>query len=170
MTFLLANWRIILIACLVAIAGYYKISYESVTRDLEAYKTTQEVLFQAAIKRNSDLKLQSDKLMADLISEHKKELEAENLNRARETKKLKGSINEISNALTIAYDAIELRNESSSNNPMPQILKDTSGLAEAFGTCNRTLITVTEACKVTTIDYGALYNAWDKQCIIHACE
>lgn len=170
MTFFLANWRIILIAGLVAIAGYYKISYDSVTRDLEAYKTTQKVLYEAAIKRNFDLKLQSDKMAADLIAEHKKQLELANLDRARETQKLKGSINEISNALTIAYDAIELRNQSSGNNTLPEVFKDSSGLAEAFGACNRTLVTVTEACKITTIDYGALYNAWDKQCLIHACE
>ena len=173
-TLLLSRWRIILPFVLLLSMSlavlYYKTRYERTTQAFEAYKA--DIVKQIATKEaeNATLRRISANQIANIMANHQKQLADAKLDRANVTNKLKGSINEISDALTIAYDAIKLRNESTSNSAMSEIQTDSSGLAEAERNCNRALATVTEAAKVTDIDYEALYNAWKAQCDIGLCE
>jgi len=169
-SFVMKYWRVILLAALVAIAGYYKMRYEAIKSDLEAYVLTAQVLYDDAIKENERIKNESEKEINSIMANHQAKLKELNLDRVRETNKLKGSINEISDNLNIAYSAISLRNESASNSTMSKIPKTSSGLAEACGNVYQSLITVTEACQITDLDYKALYNAWDRNCLIYGCE
>lgn len=166
-------WRyklfIVIVALLIS-TTFYKWRYDAEVKSLSDYKLTQQVLYDEAVKQYAIIKENSDKAITEVIASHKKQLSDLNLNRVREANKLKGSINEISDNLNIYRDSVSLRNESSSNNTLPAISKDTSGITETERTCYAQLATVIDACKVTDYDYEALYNAWDRACLIQGCQ
>ena len=173
MNVLTLAWRykeLLLIAFLFVSVGYYKSRYESSVQALNDYKLAKKVLYDAAVTHNKKMKENADKALEEVITNHKKQLAGLNLDRVREANKLKGSINEISDSLNIYRDAIGLRNESTSYNAMPKVPETTEGITEAWRNCNAQLTTVIDACKVTDYDYEALYNAWDRTCLIHGCE
>ena len=135
-------------------------------------------LYKADIKHKAELREIENSMLSkrakadrdDLIAEHKQQLADANLNRERETKKLKGSINEISDSLTIYRDAISVRNSTSGSAGLSKVAENTAGLTETERNCYAYLTTVIDACKVTDYDYKTLYKLYDKQCNVFGCE
>jgi len=168
-TSLLSRWRIILPLIIISVMSlsilYYKTRYERTVHELGVFKA--ELL--ASQKAGELLEKASKAQLNSVMVEHERQLKQAKLEREKVTNNLKGSINEIRDSLTIANNAIKLRNESS-NNTMRQVSADTEGFTEAERNCNAYLETVIDACKVTDIDYEALYNAWQRQCDLGLCE
>lgn len=167
--FIAEHWRVILFGLICLYAFYQKTRYEATVQEFEAYKAKQAKLYDEQVAKNAILK-QSGKILVDgLMATHKKQLADANLDRVKVTNKLKGSINEISDSLTIATDAIKLRNGWSSSS-MPKVQTDTIGTTEAERNCYGQLTTVIDACKITDYDYKTLYNLYDGQCKLLGCE
>jgi polyhydroxyalkanoate synthesis regulator phasin len=167
--FCLKHWRIILIGLICFYAYQQKTAHEASVQELATFKAKQAKLYDEQVAKTAILK-QSSKILVDgLVATHKKQLADAKLDRAKVTDKLKGSINEISNSLTIATDAIRLRNGWSSS-PLPKVQTDTTGLSETERNCYGHLATVIDACRVTDYDYKALYNLYDGQCKLLGCE
>jgi hypothetical protein len=164
------HWREFAIFAICMYALWNKTHYDSEKRAFEAYKAeiTQQAKEQQI--KNDILRKQSKIELADIIATHKESLRVANLDRVRETKNLKGSINEIRNELTIYRDATKLRNESSNSSGVPKVAEDTSGITEPERNCYGQLATVIDACKITDYDYKTLYKLYDKQCQLFGCE
>jgi hypothetical protein len=169
MLFLTKYWRVILIGLILCTTFYYKYRYEATAQAYSDYKLTQSVLYDAEVKKNAELGKLQTIAINDVVATHAKQLKDANLNRVRETNNLKGSINEIRDALTIADNAIKLR-DSARYNTLPKDEKDTSKLTEAARNSNLSIKTIIDACLVTDYDYEALYNAWNEQCKLGLCE
>jgi hypothetical protein len=166
---IIEHWRIILIGLICWYAYSQKTAHEAAVHELEAFKAKQAKLYGEQVAKNTILKQSSKVLVDGLMATHKKQLADAQLDRAKVTDKLKGSINEISNSLTIATDAIKLRNEWSSSS-LPKIQANTEGLSETERNCYGQLTTVIDACRITDYDYKALYNLYDGQCKLLGCE
>jgi hypothetical protein len=151
-------------------AFWQKTQQDAIVKEFQLYKS--DIAHKAELRKieNEAQSKQAKADRDDLIAEHKQQLADANLNRERETKKLKGSINEISDSLTIYRDAIKLRNSASSGVNLPEMAEDTAGITEAERNCYSHLTTVIDACRVTDYDYKALYKLYDKQCITFGCE
>lgn len=163
-------WRykaFILIGLLLLSTYHYKSRYDDMLKAYDDYKLKQQVLYDAAVERNEQIELKSKQAIANVIANNEKQLLDVGLDRKRETAKLKGSINEISNSLTIANDAISLRNSSTSNDAMLKVPEAASGITYISPDSYRTVI---DACKVTTHDYNALHDSWTNACLVHGCE
>ena len=169
-TFCVANWRIILIALICLYAFMQKTRYEAVVVEFEAYKAN--IAYQADMRKieNEILRKQALASKTEIVAIHTQQLADANLDRKRETDKLKGAINEVSNELNIYRNAIKLRNEFTSGIDLSTLAENTSGTAKPTGNCNETLATVVNACLVTDIDYETLYKLYQKQCDIFGCE
>lgn len=159
---------ILVLICIYAF--WQKIRYDAITSEYEAYKVSITQAAKLEKIKNDILRKQAEDKKNDLIAEHKQQLLDANLNREREAKKLKGSINEISDSLTIYRDAIKLRNSTANSVTVSEMAENTSGLTEAERNCYAHLTTVIDACRVTDYDYKTLYKLYDKQCIIYGCE
>jgi hypothetical protein len=151
-------------------AFHKTMQHDAIVQEFQLYKS--DIAHNAELRKieNEAQSKQAKADRDDLIAEHKQQLADANLNRERETKKLKGSINEISDSLTIYRDAIKLRNSSSGSAGMSEVAEDTAGLTEAERNCYTHLTTVIDACKVTDLDYKTLYKLYDKQCNVFGCE
>lgn len=168
-SFILAHWQAFLVLAMLGAIYHYKSAYESEKTAFTAYKNEQKAEHDKQVLANkitqNAVKIQIDSVIAD----HAQALKDANLNREKVTNKLKGSINEIQNSLTIANSAIELRN-SATGRDMPNLSENPAGLTEAIRNCNSSLTTIKDAALVTDYDYEALYSAWDRQCKLMACE
>lgn len=159
---------IIVLLCLYVL--WQKTRHDAIVSEYEAYKRNIQYQVDMANVKNNILRKQAETTKTEIVANHKQQLADAKLDRKREADKLKGAINEISNELSIYHNAIELRNEFTSGIDLPKVEENTSGIAEASGNCNKTLATVVNACKITDIDYEALYNLYEKQCHIFGCE
>ena len=159
---------ILMLVCIYAF--WQKSRYDAITSEYEAYKDSITQATKLEKIKNDILRKQAEGEKNDLIAEHKQQLLDANLNRERETKKLKGSINEISDSLAIYRDAIKLRNSTTNSVTVSEMAENTSGLTEAERNCYAHLTTVIDACRVTDYDYKTLYKLYDKQCTIYGCE
>ena len=160
----MSYWKYIVMGLLLTTTVFFKVQYDRVSLKFNDYKLTQKILYESAVARNIELGILQDKNIASLIKEH----EIKTKDRIAVTTKLKGSINEIRNELTIANDAIKLRN-STSNYPLSKIQTDTKTATSASGNSNELLKTVVDACLITDYDYETLYKAWNEQCMLGLC-
>lgn len=158
----------LVLVCLYAL--WQKTRHDAIASDYEAYKRNIQHQVDMAKVKNEILRKQAETSATEIVANHTQQLSDAKLDRKREADKLKGAINEISNELSIYRNAIELRNEFTSGIDLPKVAENTSGIAETSGNCNKTLTTVVNACKITDIDYEALYNLYEKQCHIFGCE
>lgn len=173
MNILSIAWRykeLIIIGLLLASTLIFKTLWKNAKDDLAEYKLKQQILYDNAVRENEKIKIQSVREINSIMANHQQQLKDLNLDRVHETNKLKGSINEISDSLTIAYDAISLRNQATGHSALSKVSETARESAEACGNVYQSLITVTEACKIVDLDYKALYNAWDRACLIYGCE
>jgi uncharacterized protein YxeA len=170
MTFILQYWKYLVIAIILATTFFYKTRYDNVSEQFAEYKSSVKVQADLQEAKNAFLKKQSEDTVKAVITEHKQALISAGLERKKVEEKLKGSINEISNQLSIYRDAVKLRNFTTNSINLLQVAENTSRPSEATGNCNETLATVVDACKVTDYDYETLYNVYQKQCDIKGCE
>lgn len=160
----------IIIALLCLYGFWQKLQIDDIEQEYTEYKRNIQYQVDMAKVKNEVLRKQAETALNDVMATHKDSLTVEKLDRKKIEDKLKGSINEISNELNIYRSAVKLRNSTTNSVRVPTLAEDTIRSASTSGNCNETLATVVDACKVTDIDYEALYNLYKRQCDIYGCE
>lgn len=132
------------------------------TQEFEAFKA--ELHIQAMQKQAID-KLK-DELYANQLAKKAKEYQA-NINRLNldRAKLKKGLQNEINRTGSLLND-VRLYQNRSSGAGLPKDESASDPSAQEWPDGYRTLI---DTCKLTTLDYNALYDAWMLQCNIYRC-
>ena len=160
-----AQWRIILLAAVIALAYYYKTCYNASVAELATFKADIATL-EVKTKAINDEKLRIAKITAlDSETEYKNEIKRRDLNSAKLKKDLE---NERKNIIALLANANKLRNKAASDS---KSVSDFSTTSEVFtiGGSNTTvtLITAGQSC---AIDYKELMNAWLDACKVYGCE
>lgn len=179
--FILANWRIILVAlilwyCLnaylkqVALAESEKIRAD---KAVAAFATYKDDIAKETIKRKSEdlaKKLLGEKNDAIAAAAHKADMDRLNLDRARETKNLK-DLYEARNDTT-KHNFVERLHLDAERNRlgMSESVSDTSRPAEGERECDGAYTTLERACQITTVDFNQCRAWMDNVCLTIGCE
>lgn len=161
-----AYWKPISIAFIIA-SGYWYVS--SLQRDNVALKATIEAVKATAKQQVADnaLKLKSANILAaNAKSSYEAEIKLRDLNRAKLTKDLE---NEKDNINRLLNTASKLRLDNATRDAVSEIPIATELLTRERADSN-TITIITEACKLTTLDYNTLHQAWVDNCKIYGCE
>lgn len=160
--FILRFWREILIVVICLLWQREKTAHEATTHEYATFKA--ELSKQAEINRikNENLanihKLQLGKLAKD----YQANIEALNLDR---DKIKKGLQNEINRTGSLLNDVRVYQNRTSDAG----LSKDESTAILSTEVTSDGYRAIIDACKLTTLDYNALYDAWMSQCDIYGC-
>jgi hypothetical protein len=108
--------------------------------------------------------------IAVLAVQHKAEIERLNLDRARETKKLK-ELYETRNSNANFNWSERVRIEAERNRlGLPETAESTAGLTESLRECDAAYSTLEKACQITTIDFNTCRVWADTACGMIGCE
>jgi plasmid stability protein len=152
---------------LILASGYFYIS--SLQDDNAALRATIEASKAIARQQVAEnaLKFKSAQITA---ATHKASYEAEIKLRDLDRVKLKkGLENEKANISAMLDDAYKLRLDSISSRTSSKVSNSTDLPASERSDSN-TITIITEACRLTTIDYNTLHQAWTDNCKIFGCE
>ena len=167
-SFVIKYWRVILLAALVAMAGYYKMRYEAVKSDLEAYKLTAKVLYDDAVKQNAIIKENSDKAIAGIVENHNGIVSKLNLDRDKLAKELQREILLNGNRLNAYADRMLLDNSNRSTTT--ETSSYTKGTAEAEWERDRAYIATLERAGASCAADFNLARGWiDSVCSNYEC-
>jgi hypothetical protein len=96
-------------------------------------------------------------------AEHKAAVEKLNLDRTKLRKDLQNEVNRYNSLIAFS----RLHKDSASSSRLSKNESTTSIPTEVGRNSNTTIV---DACRLTTMDYNALYDAWMIQCDIYGCE
>ena len=128
----------------------------------DKYIKEQEALVLVANAKNTVLRNEADKKLADLKLNYDKNLAELNIDNVKLKKDLKDALPRIASLLA---DAKLYKNRSATS--ISTVSKDalTTELSTEGGRdCNGTIAIVTQAGQSCALDYDALYNAWMTEC------
>jgi uncharacterized membrane-anchored protein YhcB (DUF1043 family) len=155
-----------LVILLVLITLLYQIEktrHKATTREFEAFKANIEMIAKQNEQKIKTLGTIYDNQIKKHESEYQAKLEKLNLDRNKLRKDLQNEVNRY-NSL-IAFSKLRQNNSSSSRLP-----KDESATSLPTEVRRDSYSTIIDACRLTTLDYNALYDAWMIQCDIYGCE
>lgn len=161
--FLLRFWREILIVLMFWLWQSAKSDYSAILSEYGTFKAELQVKAEQNRIKNENLanihKAQMEKQAKDY------QANIEHLNLDRE-KLRKGLQNEINRTGSLLNDVRVYQNRSSGAG----LPKDESPAIISAQVTPDSYRTIIDACKLTTLDYNALYDAWMAQCDIYGCE
>jgi hypothetical protein len=129
----------------------------------EAFKANIEMIAKQNEQKIKTLGTIYDKQIEKHEAEHKAAVDKLNLDRNKLRKDLQNEVNRYNSLITFS----KLRQNNSSGGGLPKNESTTSLPTEVGRNSNSTII---NACRLTTLDYNALYDAWMIQCDIYGCE
>jgi hypothetical protein len=104
-----------------------------------------------------------DKQIEKHEAEHKAAVEKLKLDRNKLRKDLQNEVNRYNSLIAFS----KLRQNNTSSGRLPKNESTTSLPTEVGRNSNSTIV---DACRLTTMDYNALYDAWMIQCDVYGCE
>ena len=161
--FLLRFWREILIVLMSLLYFNEKTAHEATTQACDTFKAE---LHSKAMQNALELKLKDDihvKELGKLAKDYQANIEDLKLDR---TKIQKGLQNEINRTGSLLND-VRVYQKRSSGSGLPKDESTAILSAEVTPDGYRAII---DACKLTTLDYNALYDAWMSHCDVYGCE
>jgi hypothetical protein len=129
----------------------------------EAFKANIEMIAKENEQKIKTLGTIYDKQIKKHEAEHKAAVEKLNLDRDKLRKDLQNEVNRY-NSL-IAFSRMRQNNTSSGG-----VSKNESATSVPTNIGSDGISTIVNACRLTTLDYNALYDAWMIQCDIYGCE
>jgi hypothetical protein len=154
---------VILVVLMLLLYQVEKTRHRLTAQEFEAFKYSMEMLAKENEMTIKTLGTIYNKQIQNHEAEYKEAIEKLNLDRNKLRKDLQNEVNRY-NSL-IAFSKLRQNNTSSSG-----VSKNES--ATSLSTDIRTdgITTIINACRLTTLDYNALYDAWMIQCDIYGCE
>jgi uncharacterized membrane protein YhiD involved in acid resistance len=140
-----------------------KTRHRATAREFEAFKANIEMIAKQNEQKIKTLGTIYDNQIKKHESEYQAKLEKLNLDRNKLRKDLQNEVNRY-NSL-IAFSKLRKNNSSGS-----RLSKDESTTSLPTEVGRDSYSTIIDACRLTTLDYNALYDAWMIQCDIYGCE
>lgn len=140
-----------------------KTRHRATAREFEAFKANIEMITKENEQKIKTLGTIYDKQIQKHEAEHKAAIDKLNLDRTKLRKDLQNEVNRY-NSL-IAFSKLRQNNTSSGGVSKNESASSVSTNIGAGG-----ISTIINACRLTTLDYNALYDAWMIQCDIYGCE
>jgi hypothetical protein len=129
----------------------------------EAFKANIEMIAKENEQKIKTLGTIYDKQIKKHEAEHKEAIEKLNLDRTKLRKDLQNEVNRYNSLIAFS----KLRQNNSSGGGVSKNESTSSVSTEVGGDG---ITTIVNACRLTTLDYNALYDAWMIQCDIYGCE
>lgn len=171
--FIAKHWRVILLALIVSLAFYYKSRYEASVQELAAFKRDIAELTAKTQHENEKKLIIAKNAVKTATLKSQSEMQRLNLDRARETKNLKGlyeNSQSVLNRNKFNYDA-RLRLETERHRAgMPKTADDTLTLTESGRNGDAAYSSLERACQITTLDYNELRGWADTACAMAGCD
>lgn len=179
LSFSLKHWRVIL--CLLILWYCYSKYNAAIKRGDDAISALNQHISatntaRAQRDRENQLKESTAQIvLAGVIADHQVTLAKQNLDRQREAKNLKDLYeNKILAVNRNWSDRLQLESQREATNAtdgLRGLQPAASEFAESGGDCDPAHYRILEqACQITTMDYNALWTAWDKQCQVYGCK
>jgi hypothetical protein len=140
-----------------------KTRHRATAREFEAFKANIEMLAKQNEQKIKTLGTIYDNQIKKHESEYQSKLEKLNLDRNKLRKDLHNEVNRYNSLIAFS----RLRKNNSSGGGLP---KDESATSLPTEIGRDSYSTIIDACRLTTLDYNALYDAWMIQCDIYGCE
>jgi hypothetical protein len=140
-----------------------KTRHRATASEFEAFKANIEMLAKQNEQKIKTLGTIYDNQIKKHEVEYQAKLEKLNLDRKKLRKDLQNEVNRYNSLIAFS----RLRQDSASSSRLPKNESTTSVSTEVGRNSNSTIV---DACRLTTLDYNALYNAWMIQCDIYGCE
>jgi hypothetical protein len=140
-----------------------KTRHRATAREFEAFKANIEMIAKQNEQKIKTLGTIYDNQIKKHESEYQAKLEKLNLDRNKLRKDLQNEVNRYNSLIAFS----KLRQNNSSGGGLPKDESATSLPAEIGRDSYSTII---DACRLTTLDYNALYDAWMIQCNVYNCE
>lgn len=174
LAFTIAHWRIILPLAIVGLILWYVLSLRAerdeavanynqlvqLQKDKAAERKLENERKEVAVRRNIDSIMANHLAVINQLRKENGDLQKTNTDAARAIANWRERVR-----LEVARNAAGL----------PSLSESADESAGSGGDCNATAIgeaysTLDLACSITTADYNALWEAWDKACKIHGCK
>jgi hypothetical protein len=140
-----------------------KTRHRLTAQEFEAFKYSMEMLAKENEMTIKTLGTIYNKQIQNHEAEYKEAIEKLNLDRNKLRKDLQNEVNRY-NSL-IAFSKLRQNTTSSSG-----VSKNESATRVSTEVGGDGISTIVNACRLTTLDYNALYDAWMIQCDIYGCE
>jgi hypothetical protein len=140
-----------------------KTRHKATTREFEAFKSNIEMLAKQNKQKIKTLGTIYDNQIKKHETEYQAKLEKLNLDRNKLRKDLQNEVNRYNSLIAFS----RLHKDSASGSRLPKDESATSLSTEVGRDSNTTIV---DACRLTTLDYNSLYDAWMIQCDIYGCE
>jgi hypothetical protein len=154
---------VILLVLITLLYQLEKTRHRATAREFEAFKANIEMIAKQNEQKIKTLGTIYNNQIKKHESEYQAKLEKLNLDRNKLRKDLHNEVNRYNSLIAFS----RLHKDSASGSRLPKDESATSLPAEVGRNSNSTII---DACRLTTLDYNALYDAWIIQCDIYGCE
>jgi hypothetical protein len=154
---------VILVVLMSLLYQVEKTRHRLTTSKFEAFKANIEMIAKENEQKIKTLGTIYNKQIQKQEAEYKEAVEKLNLDRDKLRKDLQNEVNRYNSMLTLS----RLRQNNSSSGGVSKN-KSASSVSTEVGADGIT--TIVDACRLTTLDYNALYDAWMIQCDIYGCE
>jgi hypothetical protein len=140
-----------------------KTRHRATAREFEAFKANIEMIAKQNEQKIKTLGTIYDNQIKKHETEYQAKLEKLNLDRNKLRKDLQNEVNRYNSLIAFS----RLHKDNSSGGRLPKNESTTSIPTEVGRDSYSTII---DACRLTTLDYNALYDAWMIQCDVYGCE
>jgi hypothetical protein len=140
-----------------------KTRHRATAREFEAFKSNIEMIAKQNEQKIKTLGTIYDNQIKKHETEYQAKLEKLNLDRNKLRKDLHNEVNRYNSLIAFS----KLRQNNSSGGGLP---KDESATSIPTEIGRDSYSTIIDACRLTTLDYNALYDAWMIQCDVYGCE
>ena len=140
-----------------------KTRHRATAREFEAFKANIEMIAKQNEQKIKTLGTIYDNQIKKHETEYQAKLEKLNLDRNKLRKDLQNEVNRYNSLIAFS----RLRKDSASGSGLP---KDESTASISTQVGRDSYSTIIDACRLTTLDYNALYDAWMIQCDVYGCE
>ena len=165
MTLILSQWRIILLAALIALAYYYKTRYDDAVAELATFKADIATLKAVKENENKILRNYAENTVSNLTDKHNNELKGIENDFIKKNKLASITIGNLRNSL---------RQSISSSDDVSEVDTNTERTTEEWRNRYTTITgkyeTLKQGCTITTSDYNLLRGWGDAACLQVGCE
>jgi uncharacterized membrane protein YhiD involved in acid resistance len=140
-----------------------KTRHRATAREFEAFKSNIEMIAKQNEQKIKTLGTIYDNQIKKHETEYQAKLEKLNLDRNKLRKDLQNEVNRYNSLIAFS----KLRQNNSSGG---RLSKDESATSIPAEIGRDSYSTIIDACRLTTLDYNALYDAWMIQCDVYGCE
>jgi hypothetical protein len=154
---------VILVVLMSLLYQLEKTRHRATASKFEAFKANIEMIAKENEQKIKTLGTIYDKQIQKHEAEHQAAVDKLNLDRTKLRKDLQNEVNRYNSLIAFS----RLRQDSACSSRLPKNESTTSLPTEVGRNSNSTII---NACRLTTLDYNALYDAWMIQCDIYGCE